>query len=764
MSTRRSPLLGPVLLVLATGGVIASGCDTEAYCFICDNEIDDAGSGGGGGDGEGGSGGDGIITGGTGGTGGGSGGNGGLGGQGGEAGDTSCPGKDTKNDPLNCGKCGHVCQLHGAFSDCENGECVIKECAPNFKDLNGIDADGCEYACPVRPQTDEECNSKDDDCDGKIDEGITLDTVDNCGFCGNVCSVPHATPRCGKPTGSNDFKCLVDECDEGWFDKDGIPEDGCEYQCPVFPLEDEQCDGIDQDCDSKVDEDAPGTGEDCDEICPNGQCIGECTPGTTICLGTGAIVCIVGDDTVGPSLEICDNKDNDCNGQVDDGFDFDTDAANCGGCGNICTDTLPHAISKCEGGQCVFDECEPGYRDLNPNLPGCEYQCPVFPPLTTEICNNLDDDCDGQRDEDLVTPSPDEFCRVTPGSPCEGVTPVCCNDFTSEPVCVGHTGQWRCTYPPGVETDADGTILTNETRCDNFDNNCDGNIDEPWPNLHASCTAGEGACSTIGSYECVINNPTADPACTAVLTPEDARDESCNGVDDNCDGQADERVPTGTLTCYDGPGGQNPHTCQGWIDPMVNIGSGVYMYKYEAAHPDATSAQVGVNELRACSNPNVLPWTSVTNAAAALACSAVKDSTGAGMRLCTEAEWMRGCEATVTPNPSLWSYTSSPGTYVAARCNDANSGRNPLSPWPTATNAACASRWSGSNDIFDLSGNVAEWTSTLVQQSGKNYYRVRGGNYLSLQGATTCEFNFVLQRDTFRNFDLGFRCCSNNAP
>jgi formylglycine-generating enzyme required for sulfatase activity len=132
------------------------------------------------------------------------------------------------------------------------------------------------------------------------------------------------------------------------------------------------------------------------------------------------------------------------------------------------------------------------------------------------------------------------------------------------------------------------------------------------------------------------------------------------------------------------------------------------------------------------------------------------------MRLCTEAEWMRGCQAGNTPNPNLWSYTTTPGTYVSGRCNDDNASGS--ATWPTGSQAACAARWSGNRDIFDLSGNVSEWTSTTVTQNSKTYFRVRGGNYLSLQAATTCEFNFVLQRDTFRNFDLGFRCCSDAAP
>jgi formylglycine-generating enzyme required for sulfatase activity len=63
-----------------------------------------------------------------------------------------------------------------------------------------------------------------------------------------------------------------------------------------------------------------------------------------------------------------------------------------------------------------------------------------------------------------------------------------------------------------------------------------------------------------------------------------------------------------------------------------------------------------------------------------------------------------------------------------------------------------------------MSGNVAEWTSSCPTVFDKQYCRVRGGSFLSLGPATSCNFSFVLNIPTFRNFDLGFRCCSDDAP
>ncbi|RMH42295.1 MAG: hypothetical protein D6689_08715, partial [Deltaproteobacteria bacterium] len=86
---------------------------------------------------------------------------------------------------------------------------------------------------------------------------------------------------------------------------------------------------------------------------------------------------------VGPDDQ-CDEIDNDCNGIVDDAFDKQTDGNNCGVCGHRCAS--PGAIEQCVGGTCQFVECQPGFADLDPAAPGCEYLCPVFPPAP-EDCN-----------------------------------------------------------------------------------------------------------------------------------------------------------------------------------------------------------------------------------------------------------------------------------------------------------------------------------------------------------------------------------------
>jgi len=65
------------------------------------------------------------------------------------------------------------------------------------------------------------CDGRDNDCDGTIDEMTDTD-VNNCGFCGNVCNLPHATAVCS--SGS----CLISSCNSGYSNCDGRDDTGCE--------------------------------------------------------------------------------------------------------------------------------------------------------------------------------------------------------------------------------------------------------------------------------------------------------------------------------------------------------------------------------------------------------------------------------------------------------------------------------------------------------------------------------------------------------
>jgi hypothetical protein len=252
-------------LTIAALGLSALGCNTDAYCFTCGNGPSDGGvTGGAGGTGSTGSGGDGGSLFGDGGPGSGSG-TGGMGGSGG------CG--NTQSDPKNCGSCGNVCDLLGAFPKCVDGVCGIDKCATGFIDLDMVESNGCEYVCAVSNGGIEACDDKDNNCDGVVDEGFDVNTdPDNCGACGIICLLPNATAGCtnmgGFPT------CTVTACDAGFTNVDNLDVNGCEYVCAVTPPIAEECNAVDDNCNGQINENNPGGGMPCESSCPGGMCKG----------------------------------------------------------------------------------------------------------------------------------------------------------------------------------------------------------------------------------------------------------------------------------------------------------------------------------------------------------------------------------------------------------------------------------------------------------------------------------------------------------
>ncbi len=89
------------------------------------------------------------------------------------------------------------------------------------------------------------------------------------------------------------------------------------------------------------------------------------------------------------AAETCNRRDDDCDGTVDEGWDLQGDDSNCGGCGIVCgRDTF------CEEGRC---RCPDGFADLDGEaVNGCECRLGG-----QELCDGLDNDCDGAIDEDF---------------------------------------------------------------------------------------------------------------------------------------------------------------------------------------------------------------------------------------------------------------------------------------------------------------------------------------------------------------------------
>jgi hypothetical protein len=133
-------------------------------------------------------------------------------------------------DPVNCGKCGTACASAdpAKLGSCSGSQCGLSPCSAGTWNLDGAPANGCEYACTATGA--EACNGKDDDCDGKKDEGFDLFAdVTNCGACGKTCF--HATALKWKCDWG---KCRVEQCAPGLADLNKDPADGCE--APEPPL------------------------------------------------------------------------------------------------------------------------------------------------------------------------------------------------------------------------------------------------------------------------------------------------------------------------------------------------------------------------------------------------------------------------------------------------------------------------------------------------------------------------------------------------
>jgi hypothetical protein len=309
----------------------------------------------------------------------------------------------------------------------------------------------------------------------------------------------------------------------------------------------ETCNGLDDDCDGDIDEDY-AVGDACADGV--GACVGR---GETVCTPDGRdVACnaVAGQ----PGVEICNDADDDCDGDIDEDFPVGTICAlGQGACGAV-------GALTCDPAGGVTCAAEPG----SPNV---------------EVCNGIDDDCDGDTDEDFHLGEPcsaglgvceaagtrvcDEngqaVCNAAPGAggaeTCNGLDDDC-NGTADDGFGVGNVcsvGVGACARPAQLDCNAAGGVSCvgvagqpAPERCNTIDDDCDGQTDEEF-HVGEGCVVGVGACQAPGAFAC---DPVGGVVCGGPIVQP--RVEVCNGIDDDCDGQTDEGLGGGACQVQEG--------------------------------------------------------------------------------------------------------------------------------------------------------------------------------------------------------------------
>ena len=458
-----------------------------------------------------------------------------------------------------CGSCNKSCDgaLQNAVALCDSQSnppvCKVESCADGFFQLN-------DFQCIEPP--DVACTLCDSDDDCYFDKCIPLDQGSYClaqceeGQCddgyqceslpgdGAICVPTTSSCECNESNAGTTRSCSqsnvigtcfgIESCDAelGWI--------GCNALVPA----DEECDGVDNDCNGLVDDALP-EGEACAVTNNFGSCAG-----VSVCFGDEGWVCQAPE----PAAETCDYQDNDCDGQIDEDFrdgEKYVEDEHCGTCNNGCVDAIENATGVCDAGfplpRCVVESCDDGFYQAS------QFQCVVPPDTTCQACDSsadcfgapcvqldgkmrcaiaceVDEDCSGENECEPYA-GEDDLCQPVSGS-CE------CTSFTdgakrscSRANAIGTCfGFETCDAEDGWSS-CDALVPADEV-CDGIDNDCNGLIDDDLPdsqpcsveNEFGSCD-GAALCLGQAGWVCQAQEPGA---------------ELCDYADNDCDGDVDE--------------------------------------------------------------------------------------------------------------------------------------------------------------------------------------------------------------------------------
>lgn len=438
-------------------------------------------------------------------------------------------------------------------------------------DMDGfLRNEDCDDQNPnIYPGADEICNARDDNCDGAIDEEdplLDLSTLtvwyrdaDNDGYGNETDSLTACVaPAWHVEASSAGFDC--DDTDPAYHP--GADESDCndpnDYNCDgsvayadadedgwpactecndadasINPDAIEICDELDNDCDTAIDDldDSLDTSTTSTWYGDNdGDGFGDSSLTITQCAPPSGYVSDGSDcdDTVSTTFpgadEYCDDLDSDCDDTLDDSDALDT--------------TVWYADNDSDSygdASATENACDQPSGYVADNTDCDDNSNRVFPGAD-EYCDNLDNDCDGTTDED------DAIDAITWYADSD-------NDTFGDP----NSSDIDCTQPSGYiadNTDCDDTSSTTfpgaTEYCDGHDDNCDGTIDEDsavdttiWytdndNDSYGVPTPAVNACDQPSGYasvdtDCDDSDSSANPGAT----------ETCDGVDNDCDGTAD---------------------------------------------------------------------------------------------------------------------------------------------------------------------------------------------------------------------------------
>ncbi len=379
----------------------------------------------------------------------------------------------------------------------------------------------------VSPDGEEICDGVDNDCDGVVDEDDAIDAdiwyidYDGDGYGSSA----YTTTACTQPSG---YVADSTDCDDA--------------SASAYPGGTELCDGLDNDCDGTVDEDAALDAAtwyaDAD-----GDGFGDAASTTAACDQPSGHVedatdCDDGDASVSPGAdELCNGVDDDCDGTVDEGEAVDAS-----------TWYIDYDGDGFGSDAYTADACDQPSGYVADNTDCDDYDASAFPG-GTEVCDGADNDCDGTVDEDDATDATRWYADMDGDGFGDAATSIVsceqpsgyvedasdCDDDDPD----AYPGAEELAYD-GVDQDCDGEDLC-DVDGDGFDapeckgEDCDDLDDTVWPGAPELDDGIDNDCNGLAEDDDTDGDGLADEDELLVGTDPENPDSDGDGVNDGAE-------------------------------------------------------------------------------------------------------------------------------------------------------------------------------------------------------------------------------------